>query len=109
MARFLSNVVAVVGLVTLGAGCAGVDVNFETPHDHVTFIINGETGQWGTQYKVARDIVRFPVRFEAIASGTPEQFTTRIVPDTGREGKLLFEWDGRRYVVPFRVKASRMQ
>jgi Protein of unknown function (DUF2911) len=68
-----------------------------------TFIINSETGQWGTQYKVARDVTRFPVRFEAIGAGTPEQFTARIAPNAGNEGALLFEWDGRRYVIPFHV------
>ena len=71
--------------------------------DAGTFIINSETGQWGTQYKVAHDLARFPVRFESIGSGTPEQFTARVAPNAGNEGALLFEWDGRRYVVPFRV------
>jgi hypothetical protein len=68
-----------------------------------TFIINAETGQWGTQYKVARDFARFPVRYEATAPATPEQFTARVAPNAGDAGRLEFEWDGRRYVVPFRV------
>jgi len=71
--------------------------------DAGTFIINSETGQWGTQYKVARDFARFPVRYEAIASATPEQFTARVTSESADSGRLLFEWDGRRYVVPFRV------
>jgi hypothetical protein len=71
--------------------------------DTGTFIINSETGQWGTQYKVARDIARFPVRYEAIAPNTPEQFTATVAAEHEDTGRLLFEWDGRRYAVPFRV------
>lgn len=68
-----------------------------------TFIVNSEVGQWGTQYKVAKDVVRFPVRAESLPAGTPEQFTARIESDAASRGRLLFDWDGRRYVVPFRV------
>jgi len=71
--------------------------------DAGTFIINSETGQWGTHYDVARDIARFPVRYETIAPNSPEQFTAIVAADRGDAGRLLFEWDGRRYVVPFRV------
>lgn len=71
--------------------------------DAGTFIINSETGQWGTQYKEARDFARFPVRYESVTPATPEHFTARVAPGGGNEGKLLFEWDGRRYVVPFSV------
>ena len=71
--------------------------------DAGTFIINSETGQWGTQYKVARDFARVPVRYEVISKATPEQFTASVVSDSGGAGRLLFEWDGRRYAVPFRV------
>jgi hypothetical protein len=73
-----------------------------------TFIVNSETGQWGTQYKAAKDVARFPIHFETIAAATPEQFTARVVADSGDEGKLLFEWDGRRYVVPFRVVPAKL-
>jgi len=89
------------GTVTVPAGAYTIWLIPGT--DAGTFIINSETGQWGTQYKVARDLARFPVRHEAIAAGTPEQFSVRVAPDTGEQGRLLFEWDGRRYVVPFRV------
>jgi DUF2911 family protein len=71
--------------------------------DSGTFIINSETGQWGTHYNLAHDIARFPIRYEAIAPNTPEQFTAIITADRGDAGRLLFEWDGRRYAVPFRV------
>lgn len=66
-----------------------------------TFIINGETGQWGTKYDRGRDVVQFPIRFESIAAGQPEQFTIRINVDSPRRGSMFFEWDGRRYVLPF--------
>jgi hypothetical protein len=44
MPRFRSELAGLAALVASAAlvGGCGVDVNFDTPHDHVTFIINGQ-------------------------------------------------------------------
>lgn len=41
MGRFRSELAAAVALAAFAGGC-GVDANFQAPHDHVTFIINGQ-------------------------------------------------------------------
>jgi hypothetical protein len=67
-----------------------------------TLIINKQTGQWGTIYDPARDLVRVPMRDEAPAT-LEEQFTITLEPaDPG--AVLRLRWDDREAWVPIEIK-----
>ena len=57
-----------------------------------TLVVNKQSGQWGTQYDQAQDLVRIPMRVRR--SSTPvEAFTMWLVPDQGAaRGKLILAW-----------------
>lgn len=65
-------------------------------------IVNGQTGQWGTQYDSSRDVVRIPMRVQRLAAPV-EQFTIRLDRGRGNAGTLALEWENTRASVPFRV------
>lgn len=65
-------------------------------------IINGETGQWGTDYHADRDVTRLDLTSKQV-SPPVEQFVIGIVPH-GSGGLLRFSWDDREYSIPFTVK-----
>jgi hypothetical protein len=62
-----------------------------------TIIINKETGQWGTQYKEAQDLVRVPVKTEKAPA-----FTEKLTYVIGKDGKVSLLWGDKAYV--FNVK-----
>lgn len=67
-----------------------------------TLIINKQTGQWGTVYDAAQDLVRVEMRDEAPAS-IEEHFTITVEPaDSG--GVIRLRWDDREAWVPIEVK-----
>jgi hypothetical protein len=53
----------------------------------VSLIINGQSGQWGTDYDARRDVARRPMTVDALP-GNADQFTIRIEP----AGRLVMEW-----------------
>jgi len=56
-----------------------------------TLIVNGQTGQWGTEYRQDRDLFRIPLTLER--TSTPvDTFTIRVQPGE-REGAIVFAWD----------------
>ncbi len=59
----------------------------------VTLIINGQSGQWGTHYEVARDVARRPMTVDSLPA-TVERFTIRI-----DAGQLIMEWGSFRWSV----------
>ncbi len=61
-------------------------------------IINKQTGQWGTVYDPAQDLVRVDAKLETLTTPV-EQFT--IAFDAGA---LTFAWDKTRYSVPVSKK-----
>ena len=65
-------------------------------------IINSQTGQWGTEYDPARDVVRLDMTHATLATPV-EAFTFAIVPQ-GTAGVLKFSWDNREYSIPFRTR-----
>ena len=67
-----------------------------------TLIINKQTGQWGTIYDPAQDLVRVEMHDEAPAT-TEEQFTISLEP---REpgAVLRLRWDNREAWVPIEIK-----
>ncbi len=67
-----------------------------------TLIINKQTGQWGTIYDPAQDLVRVGMHHEPLAA-TEEQFTLALEPmEAG--AVLRLKWDDREAWVPIEIK-----
>jgi DUF2911 family protein len=65
-------------------------------------IINKNTGQWGTTYDPAHDLVRVDAKVETLATPV-EQFTIAFEPATAPSA-ITFAWDRTRYSVPVAKK-----
>jgi hypothetical protein len=65
----------------------------------VKLIVNQQTGQWGTSYDAAQDLVRVDADVEKLGD-LVERFTISVV-DAGDHGELRFDWDHTRWVVRF--------
>ena len=61
-------------------------------------IINKQTGQWGTVYDAAQDLVRVDARVETLREAV-EQFAIAFEP-VGAPTVLSFSWDRTRVTVP---------
>ncbi|HWH04410.1 MAG TPA: DUF2911 domain-containing protein [Gemmatimonadales bacterium] len=73
-------------------------------HTGVSLIINGQSGQWGTEYDAAQDIARRAMTVDSNPANV-EQFTIRIVPPSGPApvSQLTLEWGSFRWSVPIRA------
>ena len=67
--------------------------------DGVALVINGQSGQWGTQYDARRDIARRAMTVDSTPANV-EQFTIRV------DGRLVMEWGTFRWSAPLRAKAG---
>ena len=66
-----------------------------------TLIVNGQTGQWGTEYAEGRDVLRVPMT----VSRTEPVDTFRITIEGGTaEGRMVLAWDTLQGVVPIRAR-----
>jgi hypothetical protein len=67
-------------------------------------IINGETGQWGTEYSPKFDLARRPMSVDSLAANV-ERFTFQIDQDSTRKGAaiLAMEWGNFRWAVAVRA------
>jgi hypothetical protein len=66
-----------------------------------TLIVNGQTGQWGTEYAEGRDVLRVPMSLSRVE---PVE-TFRISVEGGAsEGHLVFAWDTLQGSVPIRAR-----
>jgi hypothetical protein len=63
-----------------------------------TLIVNRQTGQWGTQYDPAQDLVRIPMQAAPAADG-PEQLTIAI-----EGGRLALLWGDVNVWIPVRER-----
>jgi hypothetical protein len=63
-------------------------------------IINKQTGQWGTQYDPAQDLVRVPAQVRPLSSPV-EQFTIAVEPTGGNAGIIRLQWGAQELAVPF--------
>ena len=69
----------------------------------VDLIVNGQSGQWGTEYNRARDVG--PARMQSTALSTPvDQFTISVVANGARAGTLTMEWGPFRWTAPIEVR-----
>jgi hypothetical protein len=66
-------------------------------------IINKQTGQWGTEYDEAQDLVRVPLTVTRLPEQV-EQFTMKV-ETTPQGGVLKYAWGDTEYSVPFTVKS----
>ena len=66
-------------------------------------IINGQTGQWGTDYDAARDLARVDATVRTTAAPV-ERFTFAIEPTGGNAGAIRYTWGTTEIVVPITVK-----
>ncbi|MBI1796405.1 MAG: DUF2911 domain-containing protein [Candidatus Eisenbacteria bacterium] len=65
-------------------------------------IVNGETGQWGTEHKAAKDLFTIPMKLATLPT-VAERFTISVDPSaTG--GVLNLDWDTTRASAAFTVK-----
>ena len=63
-----------------------------------TLIVNGQTGQWGTDYDARRDVTRIPLQVRQLDQPV-EQFTISINPAAGGGSELAFKWDRTEWSV----------
>jgi hypothetical protein len=65
-------------------------------------VVNGETGQWGTEHKADKDLYTIPMKVSALPSAV-ERFTIGVEPGEGG-GVLNLDWDTTRASVAFTVQ-----
>ena len=62
-------------------------------------VINRQTGQWGTVYDRARDLVRVPLRETSVAEPV-ERFTIAVQPQGAQGAQLVLTWGTKQLSVP---------
>lgn len=65
-------------------------------------IINSQTGQWGTDYDMAKDFARLDLATKTLPMPV-DQFTIAVLPQ-GSGGSLQLMWDTTMYSIPFTIK-----
>lgn len=68
----------------------------------VQLIINGQHGQWGTDYDASRDVARVPMQVTKAA--TPQEDFTIAIDGGGSGGALRISWDTFVWTVPIALK-----
>jgi hypothetical protein len=76
---------------------AGTYTLWTLPHQNgVDLIVNGQSGQWGTEYNPARDVAR--ARMQSATLSTPaDKFTMSVTASDARHGTLTLEWGTFRW------------
>ena len=75
----------------------GRDLRARNPNG-ATHVVNKQTGQWGTQYDPAQDLVRVPMRVSPTPA--PVERLTIDAPITSAGPVLRIAWDTREMTVP---------
>jgi Protein of unknown function (DUF2911) len=83
---------------------AGTYTLWTIPHQNgVDLIINGQAGQWGTQYDRSRDVGT--ARMQSATVTTPvDQFTISVAAQNPRHGTLSMEWGSFRWTAPIELR-----
>lgn len=66
-------------------------------------IINRQTGQWGTVYDPAQDLMRVPLQSRPLSPAL-DRFTIVVEPTGGATGVIRLQWDNTELSVPFTVQ-----
>jgi hypothetical protein len=81
---------------------AGAYTLWTLPTDSgVTLIVNGQVGQWGTEYNAKRDVARIPMTVRRLDQPV-ERFTIDLTSAAG--GELRMRWDTTEWVAPVRIR-----
>ncbi len=90
-----------IGGTTVPAGTYSL---FMLPEENgAKLIINKQTGQWGTKYDEAQDLVRIDMKKEA-AEKPVDQFTIAIEKNPAGGGTLKMTWENAQYSVALKGK-----
>lgn len=83
---------------------AGTYTLWTVPHENgVELIVNGQSGQWGTQYDPSHDIAK--ARMQSTTLATPvDQFTISVEGTDARHGTLVMEWGSFRWTAPIEIR-----
>src|SRR3954464_12044089 len=83
---------------------AGTYTLWTAPHQNgVDLIVNGQHGQWGTEYNRSRDVGT--ARMQSTTLSTPvDQFTISVAANDARRGTLILEWGSFRWTAPIEVR-----
>jgi hypothetical protein len=72
--------------------------------DEWTFILNTQTGQWGTEYDRAYDFARIQVQSRQMDGAPLERLTMHFEDsECGDGATLVLEWENTRVLIPFTV------
>jgi hypothetical protein len=83
---------------------AGTYTLWTVPHQNgVDLIVNGQAGQWGTQYNGSRDVGRAPMQ-SAPLSTPVDKFAISVAASDARHGTLTLEWGSFRWTAPIEVR-----
>jgi hypothetical protein len=83
---------------------AGTYTLWTVPHQNgVDLIVNGQAGQWGTQYDRSRDVGKAPMRSATLPTPV-DQFTISVAASDARHGTLALEWGSFRWTAPIEVR-----
>jgi hypothetical protein len=83
---------------------AGTYTLWTIPHQNgVDLIVNGQSGQWGTQYDGSRDVGKAPMQSAALSTPV-DQFTISVGAKDARHGTLALEWGSFRWTAPIEVR-----
>lgn len=76
----------------------------ETTKGAWKLIVNKKTGQWGTEYDQAMDLVRVPLKSRTLSSPT-EALVIQLIPSNeGAKGELRFSWGTVEHSVAWSAK-----
>jgi hypothetical protein len=83
---------------------AGTYTLWTVPHQNgVDLIVNGQSGQWGTEYNRSRDIAKAPMQSSTLSTPV-DQFTISVSGTDARRGTLTLEWGSFRWTAPIEVR-----
>ena len=85
---------------------AGASTLFLLPMEDGTakLIVNGQVGQWGTQYDEKQDVGRIDLKAEKLEDAV-DQFTMALAKTPNAPGGTLkMMWENTQYSLPFTIK-----
>jgi hypothetical protein len=68
-------------------------------------VFNKQTGQWGTVYDPAQDLIRVPLQTSRLAQPL-DRFTISVDPAAANAGVLRLRWDDTELALPFSAPAA---
>ena len=69
----------------------------------VDLIVNGQTGQWGTEYNGSLNLGTARIASQVLTAPV-EAFTISIAPADTKHGTLIMEWGYFRWTAPIEVQ-----